>query len=443
MHTREEADVLAHCGPGTPMGDVFRRYWLPALLSSEIPEPDSPPVRVLLLSENLVAFRDTEGKIGLLAENCPHRGTSLYFGRNEDCGLRCPYHGWKYDTTGQCVEQPSERRSFADSIRVDSYPTHESGGIIWTYLGPQETMTPFRDFGTETLPAEQVVATKELHDCNWLQSFDGDLDAVHTSWLHSYFAMADIPDDGTDVAGSYPSHLMTHRCWWHDRHPILELEEAWFGFRYASLRDTPNGNIHARTYCYVMPSTSILAGVPLNTRQIMIIPRDDTSNYRYTFETQVIHNPHSYGGESERLWSEYPYTRTRPGTDGSGPVVEHPGELNDDYGMDRDRQKTESFTGIPDFRGHDRMATTSMGRLYDRTKEHWGTTDIALIRMHSLLLQAADEVARGGRPPAVGDLDYRSIRAAEKILAAGEDWRPLGTEVDLAVQEEKAIGSNR
>ena len=122
MHTREENEILTRTGPGTPVGEFFRRYWLPACLSTEIPEADSPPVRVLLLNEHLVAFRDTEGKIGLVAENCPHRGTSLFFGRNEESGLRCPYHGWKYDTSGQCVEQPSERRSFANSIRVHGVP---------------------------------------------------------------------------------------------------------------------------------------------------------------------------------------------------------------------------------------------------------------------------------------------------------------------------------
>jgi phthalate 4,5-dioxygenase len=434
VHSQEEAEILTRVGPGTPMGEVFRRYWLPALLSTEIPEPDCPPVQVLLLGENLVAFRDTEGKVGLVAENCPHRGTSLFYGRNEEGGLRCPYHGWKYDTSGQCVDQPAELRSFAHSIRVTAYPIHESGGVIWTYMGPEETMTPFRDFGTDSLPAEKVSASKEYHDCNWLQSFDGDLDAAHTSWLHSYFAMADIPDDGTDVAGAYPSHLMTHRIWWYDRHPRLELEDDWFGFRYAALRDTPNGNTHVRTYAYVMPSTSILAGIPLNTRQIMIVPRDDLSNFRYQFETQVIHNPRQVGGGSERRWDGYPYI-----VDRAGGVVEHPSEPFDHYGLDRAAQKTVSFTGIPDFRGHDRMATTSMGRLYDRTKEHWGTTDVALIRMHSLLLDAAETVAAGGQPPAVGELDYRSIRGAEKMIEQGEDWRTLGTDEDPAVQDEKSV----
>ena len=446
MHTREENEILTRTGPGTPVGEFFRRYWLPACLSTEIPEADSPPVRVLLLNEHLVAFRDTEGKIGLVAENCPHRGTSLFFGRNEESGLRCAYHGWKYDTSGQCVEQPSERRPFANSIRVTAYPTHESGGVIWTYMGPAETMTPFRDFGTETLPPEKVNASKELHECNWLQSFDGDLDGAHVSWLHSYFAMGDIPDDGTDVPGAYPSGMMTHRIWWHDRAPILEVEDRWFGFHYAALRDTPNGNTHVRTYAYVMPSTSILSGSPLNTRQIMIVPRDDETNYRYSFETQVIHNPHDYGNPTTSSFAEYPYTMGSPTARPGMPkgVVEHPTEPADNYGMDREAQKTVSMTGIPDFRGHDRMATSSMGLgkgdAYDRTKEHWGTTDVALIRMHTLILEAAQDVAAGKQPPAVsGDLDYRSIRGAEKVLMPGEDWRVLGTDDDPAVQEEKSL----
>jgi len=443
MHTAEENELLTATGPGTFMGDLFRRYWLPACLSTEIPEPDSPPARVLLLNEALVAFRDTNGQIGLVAENCPHRGTSLYYGRNEEAGLRCVYHGWKYNVAGQCVDMPSERRSFAEQIKVTAYPTHESGGIVWTYMGPPETMTPFRDFGTDTLPEENFNASKELHNCNWLQSFDGDLDGAHVSWLHSYQAMGDIPDDGSDAPGAYPSPLMTHRLWWYDRHPILEVEDDWFGFRYAALRDTPNGNTHVRTYAYVMPSTSILSGTPLNTRQIMIVPRDETSNYRYTFETQVIHNPmHLGGGPSTTSWSDYPYSMPRRGEHTSGlpaGVVEHPGEPADNYGLDREAQRHISMTGISDFRGHDRMATTSMGAIYDRTKEHWGTTDIALIRMHTVLLQAAQQVADGNQPPAVGDCDFRSIRAVEKVLTPGEDWRVLGTDVDPAVQAEKSV----
>ncbi|MBO0693963.1 MAG: Rieske 2Fe-2S domain-containing protein, partial [Acidimicrobiaceae bacterium] len=154
MLSAEDNEILTRVGRGTPMGELLRRYWMPACLTSEIPEPDGRPVRVGLLGEKLVAFRDSNGLVGLIEEKCPHRGASMYFGRNEDCGLRCVYHGWKFDVTGQCVDQPSELRSFADRIKTRSYPVHESGGIVWAYLGPPETIIPFRDCGTETLAPE-------------------------------------------------------------------------------------------------------------------------------------------------------------------------------------------------------------------------------------------------------------------------------------------------
>jgi len=157
MLTKEDNEILTRVGPGTPMGNLLRRYWLPALLSSEVPAPDSPPIRVRLLGEDLVAFRDTDGNVGLFVQSCPHRGASLFFGRNEECGLRCVYHGWKYDVDGNCVDMPSEpaESNFKSKVRVTAYPTHESGGIVWTYMGPQEKMPGFRDFGSESVPRDR------------------------------------------------------------------------------------------------------------------------------------------------------------------------------------------------------------------------------------------------------------------------------------------------
>ena len=151
MLTKEDNEILTRVGPGTPMGNLLRRYWTPALLSSEVPEPDSPPLRVRLLSENLVAFRDTNGNVGLVAENCPHRGASLFFGRNEEAGLRCVYHGWKFDTNGDCLDMPSEPAEsvFKSKVHAVAYPTHESGGIVWAYMGPKDEMQPFRDLGSD------------------------------------------------------------------------------------------------------------------------------------------------------------------------------------------------------------------------------------------------------------------------------------------------------
>src|SRR5215472_508567 len=175
MLPAEDNEILTRVGPGTPMGNVLRRYWIPACLSSEIAEPDGAPARVRLLCEDLVAFRDTSGAVGLIEERCPHRGASLFYGRNEENGLRCTYHGWKFDVTGQCTDQRSELHPFCEKIRTTSYPVHESGGIVWAYLGPAETITPFRDFGTESLVPPQVSVVKETVYCNWVQSMDGDL----------------------------------------------------------------------------------------------------------------------------------------------------------------------------------------------------------------------------------------------------------------------------
>jgi len=173
----EDNEILTRVGPGTLTGELLRRYWTPACLSAEIPEPGSPPARIRLLGESLVAFRDTLGRVGLVQENCPHRGASLYFGRNEaDARLRCVYHGWAFDTDGRCVDMPSEPVPFCEKVRMRAYPTHESGGIVWAYLGPEETMTPFRDFGTDGLGLGQVMATKQHSACNWVQAMEGNLD---------------------------------------------------------------------------------------------------------------------------------------------------------------------------------------------------------------------------------------------------------------------------
>jgi phthalate 4,5-dioxygenase oxygenase subunit len=194
MLTAQDNALLTQVGPGTPMGNLLRRYWMPVLLSNEVSEPDSPPVRARILGEDLVAFRDTENRVGLVAQACPHRGASLFFGRNEEEGLRCVYHGWKFDTTGACVDMPSEpaESNFKTKVRVAAYPTRESGGIVWAYFGPPEKQPEFRDFGSESLTPEQWRASKVRVQCNWVQSMEGNLDTSHISWLHQYNAASDI-----------------------------------------------------------------------------------------------------------------------------------------------------------------------------------------------------------------------------------------------------------
>src|SRR5581483_3334931 len=186
MLSREDNALLALAGPGTPMGALMRRYWAPFLLSSELPEPDCPPVRTTLLGEKLVAFRDSSGQVGLLDEHCPHRGASLFFGRNEECGLRCVYHGWKFDLEGRCVDMPNEppESNFKDKVRTTAYPCRERGGIVWAYLGPPEHVPALPEFEFLTVPDEQRYITKRIQECNWLQSLEGGLDSSHIGFLH-------------------------------------------------------------------------------------------------------------------------------------------------------------------------------------------------------------------------------------------------------------------
>src|SRR6185437_788916 len=347
--SREDNEMLTRVGPGTMMGDLLRRYWSPACLSSEIAEPDGPPLRVRLLGEDLVAFRDTAGSVGLIEESCPHRGASLFYGRNEECGRRCTYHGWKFDVTGQCVDQRSELRPFSQRIKVRSYPVHESGGIVWALLsaplgGPAQTMTPFRDFGTESLPAPLAMANKEVIYCNWVQSMDGDLDTAHISNLHQFDAIDDVPDDGTDKPG-YPSGFMSMKFWRHDPAAQIEVDDTWHGFRYAGIRTTPNGFKHVRVTSWIFPFADIIAQIPFSTRLIFVVPADDVTTYRYNFTSQPTANPRGYGGAPFFTYEKYPFEMLP--RDG---VIPRPYSRDKDYNIDRFAQKGLSYSGIADFR---------------------------------------------------------------------------------------------
>jgi phthalate 4,5-dioxygenase oxygenase subunit len=434
MLSQEDNEILCRVGPGTPMGNLLRRYWTPAALSAELPEPDCVPLRVRLLGENLVAFRDTEGKVGLVAENCPHRGASMFFGRNEECGLRCPYHGWKFDTDGKCVDMPSEppTSTFKNRVRIPSYPVHESGGIVWTYMGPRDTMTPFRDFGTDTLPPEKHFARKQHTTCNWVQAMEGNLDSAHISWLHQFDGIEDIPDDGSDKPG-YNSNAMSWKFWRHDRAPRLEVQDTWYGYRYAGIRATPNGNTHVRITEYCLPYSTVVASNPYTTRQGMFIPIDDNNCWRYNFTTQLDPNPNNYGGDN--LFAVAPFTTPR--MTGQTGIIPRKHTMDNDYLIDREDQKNATFSGIGDFVSQDLMVTETMGPIYDRTQEHLGTTDKAVIRMRLQLLKAAKGLEKGAEPPALTG-DFTKIRSAEKILEQGEDWRKLGTDDDPVVQEAMA-----
>jgi phthalate 4,5-dioxygenase oxygenase subunit len=428
----EENEILTRVGPGTLMGELLRRYWTPACLTAEIPEPGSPPVRVRLLGENLVAFRDTRGRVGLVQENCPHRGASLYFGRNEDASIRCVYHGWAFDVDGKCVDMPSEPAPFCEKVKMRAYPVHESGGIVWAYMGPRETMTPFRDFGTEGHD-QDFRATKQLTTCNWVQAMEGNLDTSHISHLHQFDGIDDIPDDGSDKPG-YPSNAMSWKFLRHDRAPRLEVDDTWFGYRYAGIRMTPNGNTHVRVTAYALPYTTMVASIPFTSAQGLFIPIDDENCYRYMLMPKERKNPRNLGGAN--LFSVAPFSTPITGTtDG---IVPRLFTAENDYQLSHEARANGNFSGVADFVSQDFMVTESMGPIYDRSQEQLGSTDRAITRMRHILLSAAKGLAEGKEPPALTG-DFTAIRGAEKILEPDEDWRLLGTDADPVVKEAYGI----
>lgn len=429
MLSADDNATLTKVGPGTPMGELLRRYWMPACLSAELTTADGAPIRVRLLGEDLVAFRTTDGEVGLLAEACPHRRASLYFGRNEESGLRCVYHGWKFDVRGRCVDMPNERKDFSDKITARSYPTHESGGVVWTYMGPADTITEFRDLGTESLPAgRRFLVNKQHSTCNWVQAMEGNIDSAHVSYLHRYFSIDDVPDDGTDRPG-YPSEAMSWKALSHDGAPLIEVENQPYGFRAAGLRRTPNGHTHARVTSYIMPVAVVGPRIPFNTLMAMSVPIDDMSCWRYHVTVKPDPRRREVGNGDD--FFDYVSYDTEFYTDG---IIPREYTADNDYGMDREVQRTQSYTGVPEFMTQDIMITESMGPVSDRTDEHLGSTDLAVTRMRRMLLKAAKDLAAGQEPPARGSITT-SFLGAEKILAEGEDWRTLGSDDDPAVRE--------
>src|SRR5688572_24987439 len=238
MLSREDNALLTRVERGTPMGTTLRRYWIPALLARELPEPDCAPVRVRLLGEDLIAFRDTQGRIGLLDEYCPHRRASLFFGRNEECGLRCIYHGWKYDVDGRILETPvePEQSMIRHHVRQTAYPCREINGVVYTYMGPPAKMPPLPDLPCIALPAEQVcIGSKMLNDCNWLQALEGDCDSTHSAYLHRR------DDGGINIARSRLNR------------PETDVEVTAWGVRNATIYPYDETTSHVRTNIFVVP----------------------------------------------------------------------------------------------------------------------------------------------------------------------------------------------
>ena len=283
MLSREDNARLTRVERGTPMGTALRRYWIPALLARELPEPDGAPVRVRLLGEDLVAFRDTRGQVGLLDEFCPHRRASLFFGRNEECGLRCVYHGWKFDTSGRCLDMMNEpdELQFKDKVFVASYPTVELGGLVWAYLGPSERRPAPPDFAWTRRPATHLQMSKVIQESNWLQGLEGGIDTSHAPILHRLLTTS------TSRPGFKPDNPFVR-----GKAPKVEVEITDYGYRYAGVRPLDEASVHVRTYHFILPFHQIRpsrseSGVPLVAGHIWV-PIDDETTMVYNWEYSTI-----------------------------------------------------------------------------------------------------------------------------------------------------------
>jgi len=406
MVTKLENERLTRVGPGTPMGETMRRYWMPALLSWELPEPDCPPVRVKLLGEELVAFRTTDGRIGLIEEFCPHRRASLWLGRNEENGLRCVYHGWKFDVTGQCVDQMNEPRQFCSKIKAVAYPTYELSGVIWAYMGPPEKQPAPPKFEWTQMRETHRAVSKVKEECNWLQALEGGIDTSHFTILHRALKQGakqpGITPDNPGLQGGAPS---------------LEVDFTDYGYRYYGIR--PLGEkLYVRGYHFVMPFTQLRPPGPGKdeVHGHYWVPMDDGNCMVWNFY-------HSYGEEpiGDREMSSMSGNAYGSHVDTKNGFRSLRNRSND-WGIDRTMQKTETFTGIAGINQQDRAVQESMGPIVDRSRENLGPADKAVVATRKLLLEAMEIVERGGDPPGVGT-GYYEARAAELVLPKADNWR--------------------
>src|SRR5215211_5403247 len=386
MLKTEINELLTRTGPATPTGDLFRRYWLPALHAEELAENDAPPVRVKILSERLIAFRNSEGRYGLIDEFCAHRGVSLWFGRVEECGIRCAYHGWKYDVNGQCLEVPSEpeNSNFARKVKLTSYPLVKVGDILWTYMGDPERQPDLPAFEFAQVPAEQTYTSKRWQESNWLQALEGGIDSSHVSWLHSGGLKSDPLFKGAK-GNEYNLN---------DLRPFFEVAEADGGLFIGARRNAENGNYYWRITPWVMPSFTMVP--PRGDHPVhghFWVPIDDYNTWVYTFD----YHPMRALTETERqamIDGHGVHSKNIPGT--YRPVA----NMDNDYLMNREKQRTgEWFSGIEGIAIQDSSLQESMGPVVDRTKERLVPADSGIVKARQKLYRAATALRDKGVLP--------------------------------------------
>jgi phenylpropionate dioxygenase-like ring-hydroxylating dioxygenase large terminal subunit len=389
MISAERNALITQAGPGTKLGAFMRRYWQPAALVDELAGP-RPVCRVRLLGEDLVLFRDEAGRYGLLERHCAHRGADLAFGRREDGGLRCAFHGWLFDATGACLEQPAEPvgSQFCKSVRQKAYRCREANGIIFAYLGEGEPPA-LPGFDCFAAPDAYTFAFKGLMECNWLQALEVGIDPAHASFLHRFFEDADTAQSygqqfrGSTIGAEMP---MTRILREYDR-PRIEVETTEYGLRIAALRQLNDQELHIRVTNMVFPHGIVIPMSQDMTITQWHVPVDDTHSYWYAIFTSYT-KPVDKARMREQRLALYELPDYIPRKN-----------RHNDYGFDANEQASSTYTGMgEDINVHDQWAVESMGAIQDRTKEHLGASDRAIAAYRRLLQRAITDVAEGRAP---------------------------------------------
>lgn len=393
MLSASDNDLLTLTARGTPMGEYIRRFWQPVALSEELPHPDCDPVRVRVMGEDLLAFRDTSGRVGLVSPRCPHRGADLFFGRNEEGGLRCAFHGWKFDVAGKCLEMPTVPADAAYRQRVclPSYPVQEWGDFVWAYLGPRESVPQLPQIEFARLPASHRVVQKKLQECNWAQAIEGGLDTAHFSFLH-------MPAPSVAVGGGATSQVNADqkRLAWmrNDPMPRFTVREHDCGFVAGAARTADGSDLYWRVSQFMLPNHALapnaLAGETYQGQTF--VPIDEHSCWIYCYAW----NPDRPLTDEERAKISAGHGVFAALGPGYVPLRNR----SNNYLMDRGEQRQATFTGVRGVSEQDAMIQDSQGLIADRTQEHLGPTDLAIVWFRRQVMNGARALRDSGQSPA-------------------------------------------
>ena len=429
MLTREQNELLCRVEGGTPMGQLMRRHWLPVCMSEEVAERDGAPVRSRLLGEDLVVFRDTAGRLGVLGEYCPHRNASLSFGRNEECGLRCLYHGWKFDVEGNVVDMASEPDGSAlkKAVKHKAYPVREAGGFVWIWMGAADEAREFEPPAWAPHPDCRTSIVKMHAACNWAQVLEGSIDSAHSSSLHSSEMPAAQVDRAKAEGKVWPRPS-------NDKAPRLQFQPTSYGFRYAAIRKpilNPETNQYVRTTLFIAPFTVLIPPNDQYRLAQMLVPVDDVNTMFYW----IAWHPERDKGISQEEWRAF--CAATPGVD-LDENFRKKRNLSNRYLQDRAAMKRGDFTGIRGIPTQDMAMWESMGPIVDRSQDHPGSSDVAVVQFRRMMVNAAKRFAEGG--PAIGTTEphipHVKLASFEGIVPKATDWRTLG--VDDTTEEAAA-----